>query len=573
MGAGAFTSAVAAADSATERTPTGGSPARPMEATLLSLQRTVGNAAVTRLVRGRGILARCGGGGCSCGGSCGKRDPHADEELLGAGRNALKRAVAARAVQREATVERPAPARRRRQLQRVPYVSLPFFSPTYKPGDATRWTTRVPCSGLHLRDPEAIERCESDCTPYGDAVTASLAWHGVAEAIDAILEGGIAQATHGSHFLVSLDVHSAYHAYLTGTGQPHFHWTEPADSNGAVLRSMKDDTVHHPAAEDPIMSDIRDHHLAELVARPGVAVPLSTLGIAQDQRPGAPTGWPGLDLAFNDGPYGLLFGGTGDGVTADSEYGPDLRELTGWVTATGAPAGPSGGCTRYVLQFDFDWHVKDAVDFCPGNTEPHDAFVHDYGMLGAMSRLEASGMARDILVEAHYRRTRTLGALFCPPPPAPPCRQVVLHEDTFHFPLGASIPDTDDTAVYAELERAYGGRGLPQLDSRLTTLNVVGHTDSHGEDHGFDNVGLSRARAQYVADLLARYPADHSTPPVLAARGIRTVVVAMGATGAAATDRDPPGDIHGRYLGPGPGTPAYANRRVEIQPVGPACPP
>ena len=114
-----------------------------------------------------------------------------------------------------------------------------------------------------------------------------------------------------------------------------------------------------------------------------------------------------------------------------------------------------------MLQFEFDWHVKDAVDFCPGNTEPWNAFVHDAGMLGTMSRLEASGMARDILVEANYRRTRTLDAVFCPPPPPAPCRQVVLHEDTFHFPFGASIPDTDDSAVYAELERAYGGPGLP----------------------------------------------------------------------------------------------------------------
>jgi hypothetical protein len=92
-----------------------------------------------------------------------------------------------------------------------------------------------------------------------------------------------------------------------------------------------------------------------------------------------------------------------------------------------------------------------------------------------------------------------------------------------------------------------------------------------GEDTGFENVALSRARAQYVVDLLNRYPNDGS-PPVLPARGITPVAVALGAAGAALTDRDPPGDIHGRYLGPGPGTPAYENRRVEIQPVGPACP-
>jgi len=52
--------------------------------------------------------------------------------------------------------------------------------------------------------------------------------------------------------------------------------------------------------------------------------------------------------------------------------------------------------------------------------------------------------------------------------------------------------------------------------------------------------GLGARSDQCVADLLA------NTPPVLAARGMRTVAVAIGATGAAAIDRDPPGDITGR---------------------------
>ena len=196
----------------------GASRPRAVENRLLSLQRTVGNAAVTRLVRDRRVLARCGGGRCSCGGTCGQRDPEVDEGFFGAERNALKRAAAARAVQRDATIERGAPARRRRQLQRVPSVALPFFSPTYNPGAASAWTQRVPCTGL--RDPDAIERCQSDCPPYGDAVTASFWWHTVAEAIDAILEGSIPQATNGAHFLLCSDVHSAFHAYLTGTGTP-----------------------------------------------------------------------------------------------------------------------------------------------------------------------------------------------------------------------------------------------------------------------------------------------------------------------------------------------------------------
>jgi len=75
---------------------------------MLGLQRTAGNAAVARLAgardpwapvrsaRGRS-LARCGAGGCSCGGTC--RD---EEEELGAGRIALRRAIAGRTLARQA---------------------------------------------------------------------------------------------------------------------------------------------------------------------------------------------------------------------------------------------------------------------------------------------------------------------------------------------------------------------------------------------------------------------------------------------------------------------------------------
>ena len=53
---------------------------------VIQLQRAVGNRAVGRM------LARCGAGGCTCGGAC-KQD---DELLLEEGRRALGRAVAQR---------------------------------------------------------------------------------------------------------------------------------------------------------------------------------------------------------------------------------------------------------------------------------------------------------------------------------------------------------------------------------------------------------------------------------------------------------------------------------------------
>jgi hypothetical protein len=60
-------------------------PARRSSATVLGLQQAAGNRAVGR------VLARCGAGGCSCGGRCAD-----DDLLLEEGQKALARSVAAR---------------------------------------------------------------------------------------------------------------------------------------------------------------------------------------------------------------------------------------------------------------------------------------------------------------------------------------------------------------------------------------------------------------------------------------------------------------------------------------------
>jgi hypothetical protein len=79
------------------------------------------------------------------------------------------------------------------------------------------------------------------------------------------------------------------------------------------------------------------------------------------------------------------------------------------------------------MQFYLNWHLVDAVDFCPGNTVPGDWSLFSYKWqqhhaLVALSRLEASGMTRDIKVEAEYQRVRDVkvpGPIRLPAPPAP----------------------------------------------------------------------------------------------------------------------------------------------------------
>lgn len=151
---GSSESEVAASRAAPSGSATGG-----LEATLLGLQRTAGNTVVARLAREWGpsmlarraggvsssarshapsalaaqpraaprTLARCGPGGCSCGGTCGDWD---DEDVLRAGRTALRRAVAARTPASPAGASEP-PARpldraqRPRALQRTVRVRNP----------------------------------------------------------------------------------------------------------------------------------------------------------------------------------------------------------------------------------------------------------------------------------------------------------------------------------------------------------------------------------------------------------------------------------------------------------------
>jgi len=49
--------------------------------TVLALQREPGNAATGALLRKTGVLARCGAGGCTCGGKCGGHGKQEPDEL------------------------------------------------------------------------------------------------------------------------------------------------------------------------------------------------------------------------------------------------------------------------------------------------------------------------------------------------------------------------------------------------------------------------------------------------------------------------------------------------------------
>jgi outer membrane protein OmpA-like peptidoglycan-associated protein len=461
---------------------------------ILQLQRLAGNrAAAGARTPPRRAAMRCAGGVCHCGGAC--RRGHADDELLVEGHERLRRAVAARSLARAAqpasaeptpaAKRAPASTRRRRRLQRVP-VWNPHPS----------WATKDP----H----QPAEDCEVIWLPQDAYEVWTMTLAGFMTAITTLCDD------------CPGDVREVYRSYFYANGTPRYHWSEATDGLTCPIRSLKNDREHEPY-EDTVISRVQGN-LAALSSRlrgvPSVRLSLTDAGVPAGllhapHSTGCTTAQPNapacLWLASNRTFGSLLFGrGYEEGSITDSEYGNDSRDLDGTVELTKVvdPADPAH--IRIGLRFTLNWHLVDAVDFCPGNTVPGSEPQHS--LLSAASRLEASGMARDIRTEAEYTRERTVapaGPYPNPdPPPAPPAppTHTLPAETLFAFDSDALGPDAADT-----IHRELGPRGTTFNLAR--DVEVVGHTDNVPGPTPDYNFRLSERRAAAVKRLLEReYP-------------------------------------------------------------------
>jgi outer membrane protein OmpA-like peptidoglycan-associated protein len=311
-------------------------------------------------------------------------------------------------------------------------------------------------------------------------------------------------------------VAEVYRAYFSASGTPRYHWNERTDGLTCPIRSLKNDREHEPY-EDTVIGRVRAN-LPALVSRlrgvSSVRLSLTDAGVptALLHAPtsiGCTTADPEapacLWLASNRTFGSLLFGkGHEEGSIRDSEYGNDSRDLDGTVELTKAvdPADPTR--IRVGLRFTFKWHLVDAVDFCPGNTVPGSGLQH--WLLNSASRLEASGMARDIRIEAEYTRDRESVSFGtypnpdpAPIPPVPPTHTLPA-EALFAFDSDALAGDAVD-AIHREL----GARGTTFNLAR--DVEVVGHTDNVPGPTPDYNLRLSERRARAVRRLLEReYP-------------------------------------------------------------------
>jgi outer membrane protein OmpA-like peptidoglycan-associated protein len=437
--------------------------------------------------------------------------------------------VAPRAPARAPEPELDAPVARpsRRTLQRsnLPPVGRPF----------PPWSKKDPAQATF------------DCVPFIDMVDASAAW--------LIVKAGFHKAINDMCKDCPAETLQVYDAYMDATGSPRFTFNEAKDGQTCQIKSLKNDRSHEPA-EKPVIDAVRKN-LPTLIPRlagvPSLTLSLVDAGVPRTLiHPDPAVGCPRtnandepacLFLSSNQTFGSFLFGkGHEKGSIVDSEYGNDTRDVDGTVELikVGAPTDPT---IQVKLVFKFDWSLVDAVDFCPGNTMSFNFQAH--ALLGTASRLEATGMARDIFVSAQYTRIRDQLPLAGPfpnpdlkPPPTPKVVRLPA-EVLFDFDKDELKPGAE-----AALLAFLGSRPTHQDPGKR--VQVRGHTDSKGGPAY--NQGLSERRARTVADLLVR------KYPNLAGR---VDPVGFGATQPVAANTNPDGSDNpaGRA----------ANRRVDIE--------
>jgi outer membrane protein OmpA-like peptidoglycan-associated protein len=294
------------------------------------------------------------------------------------------------------------------------------------------------------------------------------------------------------------EVGPVWDAYFSATGSPKFIWKESEKPTSCIITSLKGDPDHVPH-EDAIVAAVRAAMpglMSRLKEQSAVDIPLASAGVS----PALLT--PRLVLNNNTRVGGQLFGGLSspDPVTGvrpdDSEYGPDTRRVDGTVHLTKVPIPGDQDRVMVQARFEFDWHITDAVDFCPGNTGEK-AHWKVREALTAISVIEASGMARDIYVEAHYRRPRDEGP-WGPFPNPDPKLVPVPGLSLFGFNSHTLSHQAKDA-----LRKALGDR--PTRADTSKPVHVRGHTDAVG-DHDY-NQGLSERRAEAVKEFLEEeYP-------------------------------------------------------------------
>lgn len=195
------------------------------------------------------------------------------------------------------------------------------------------------------------------------------------------------------------DVLAEWRKYLNGTGGLSRHDLTAAPSDKIALAFQRDN--RHEPPEDAIFAHAWSRSaswLPRLARESSVTLTFDELEVPRAlRRPVPDYDNNAFTVAAN------LAGGVGDGVTPDSDFGPDYRDLSGTITVSSSPSSDNRLLTRIFMSGDFMWEVHDAIDFCPGNA----GNTLQESLTIPMSRLEATGLAKDVGLIVKFPRHRT----------------------------------------------------------------------------------------------------------------------------------------------------------------------
>jgi hypothetical protein len=209
-------------------------------------------------------------------------------------------------------------------------------------------------------------------------------------------------------------VGQAYRDYLDGVGGRRVF---KDDGNCISAQCAKDDAAHQ-ALEARILKQWHDQGALAVTALSGGRAAELDLVKALEGTVLAPQPVPfvqdaTMDITFetNSLAGGLLFGGGAPEGETSSDFGRDTRWVSGTIRLERTDQGENPDFVDVKETVTFNYTVDDALDFCPGNTVRKEDGGFE-GMaynefLSDMSRLEASGMTKDIAFHVEYHRTRT----------------------------------------------------------------------------------------------------------------------------------------------------------------------
>jgi hypothetical protein len=255
------------------------------------------------------------------------------------------------------------------------------------------------------------------CTPFynvlGHSPEAESKW----ELYNRVLPGQVVDRSHCGL------VGAAYRKYLSATGG-----TETvADDGNCISEGLAAEVDPHLPLERPRITAwnlVQDDFIRRSMPAGTTDVELDLLAAEAGQLvtvgAAAPVERQVDELTYGDNTKagGLLFGSGHDvgDPNDDSECGHDTRVMTASVRLHRTDNGSDPTRMTVDETFTFRYRVHDGFDFCPGNTiqmtinwsEPRAIIEQrlEYNqLLTDLSRLEASGMARDVCFNVRYHRT------------------------------------------------------------------------------------------------------------------------------------------------------------------------